>query len=174
MRTSRSFEEIECATLHRLPARAAHPPIIANHLVAAFLGDWVVANVSADVMRWILGSAFVGFAGWALVPDKLQNGHAKPNQHGLSVATLVAFFLAEMGDKTQFASLALGAKYASLAMVVPGTTLGMMAANIPAVLVAECLAEYALLTKIRVIAAALFAILGILILLKVNPGFGLT
>jgi putative Ca2+/H+ antiporter (TMEM165/GDT1 family) len=146
---------------------------IANHFVAAFLGDWVAANVSPDVMRWVLGLAFLGFAAWALIPDKLGEGHDKPNKYGAFLTTLVAFFLAEMGDKTQFATIALGAKYASLTMVVLGTTLGMMAANIPAVLLGERLAKYIPLARMRFIAAALFAVFGVLILLRVNFGLGL-
>jgi putative Ca2+/H+ antiporter (TMEM165/GDT1 family) len=145
---------------------------VANHFVAAFLGDWVAANVSPDVMRWILGVAFLGFAGWALIPDKLEDKD-KPNRFGPFATTLIAFFLAEMGDKTQFATIALGAKYASLTMVVMGTTLGMMAANVPAVLLGERLAKYVPLSKMRFVAAALFAGFGILILLKVNFGLGL-
>jgi putative Ca2+/H+ antiporter (TMEM165/GDT1 family) len=145
---------------------------IANHFVAAFLGDWVAANVSPNVMRWVLGLAFLGFAAWALIPDKLEDKD-KPSRFGPFVTTLIAFFLAEMGDKTQFATVALGAKYASLTMVVMGTTLGMMAANIPAVLLGERLAKYIPLSKMRFVAAALFAMFGILILLKVNFGLGL-
>jgi putative Ca2+/H+ antiporter (TMEM165/GDT1 family) len=144
---------------------------IANHFVAAFLGDWVGANVQPDVMRWVLGLSFLGFAGWALIPDKLEQ-QDKPNRFGPFVTTVISFFLAEMGDKTQFATIALGAKYASLAMVVLGTTLGMMAANIPAVLLGERLARYIPLSRMRFIAAALFAVFGILVLLKVNFGLG--
>jgi putative Ca2+/H+ antiporter (TMEM165/GDT1 family) len=145
---------------------------IANHFVAAFLGDWVAANVSPDVMRWVLGIAFLGFAGWALIPDKLED-EERADRFGPFLTTLVSFFLAEMGDKTQFATIALGAKYASLTMVVLGTTLGMMAANVPAVLLGERLARYVPLAKMRFVAAALFAVFGILILLKVNFGLGL-
>lgn len=144
---------------------------VANHFVAAYLGDWVAAHVSADAMRWTLGIAFLGFALWALIPDKLED-EDKPNRFGPFLTTLIAFFLAEMGDKTQFATIALGARYASLSMVVLGTTLGMMAANIPAVLLGERLARYVPLAKMRFVAAALFAVFGILILLKVNFGLG--
>jgi putative Ca2+/H+ antiporter (TMEM165/GDT1 family) len=146
---------------------------VANHFVAAFLGDWVAANVRQGVMRWILGVAFLGFAAWALIPDKLEDAD-KPSRFGPFLTTLVAFFLAEMGDKTQFATIALGAKYASLTMVVMGTTLGMMAANVPAVLLGERLAKYIPLSKTRFVAAALFATFGILILLKVNFGLNLS
>jgi putative Ca2+/H+ antiporter (TMEM165/GDT1 family) len=147
---------------------------VANHFVAAFLGDWVAANVSADVMRWVLGGAFLAFAVWALIPDKLDAEEEKPARFGPFVTTLIAFFLAEMGDKTQFATIALGAKYASLTMVVLGTTLGMMAANIPAVLLGERLARLIPLSKMRFIAAALFAIFGVLVLMKINLGLGLS
>jgi putative Ca2+/H+ antiporter (TMEM165/GDT1 family) len=147
---------------------------IANHFVAAFVGDWVAANVGAAVMRWVLGGAFLAFAAWALIPDKLDDdGDKKPDRFGPFVTTLITFFLAEMGDKTQFATIALGAKYASLAMVVLGTTLGMMAANIPAVLLGERLARIVPLAQMRFIAAALFAVFGVLILMKINVGLGL-
>ena len=146
---------------------------IANHFVAAYLGDWVAANLSPDVMRWVLGLAFLVFAAWALIPDKLDEGDAKPNNYGPFATTVVSFFLAEMGDKTQFATIALAAKYASLTMVVTGTTLGMMAANIPAVLLGERLVKSIPLAKMRFIAAALSAAFAVLILLKVNFGLGL-
>lgn len=146
---------------------------VANHFVAAYLGDWVAAHVEPEVMRWVLGVGFLGFAAWALIPDKLGDEAEKTSRFGPFATTLVTFFLAEMGDKTQFATIALGAKYASLTMVVMGTTLGMMAANVPAVLLGERLAQYVPLSKMRFVAAALFAIFGALILLKVNFGLGL-
>ena len=145
---------------------------VANHFVAAYLGDWVAANVAPEVMRWVLGVGFLGFAAWALIPDKLGKGAEKPARFGPFATTLVTFFLAEMGDKTQLATVALGAKYASLSMVVMGTTLGMMAANIPAVLLGERLAQCVPLSKMRFAAAALFALFGALILLNVNFGLG--
>lgn len=145
---------------------------IANHFVAAFVGDWVAAHVSPEVMRWVLGIAFLAFAAWALIPDKLDEQKSGRSYGALATAA-VAFFIAEMGDKTQFATIALGAKYASLSAVVMGTTLGMMAANIPAVLLGERLARYVPLSKMRFIAAALFALFGVLVLLKVNIGLGL-
>lgn len=143
---------------------------IANHFVAAFLGDWVAATVTPQVMRWMLGIAFLGFAAWALVPDKLDDDGDKPGRGDPFLTTAVAFFIAEIGDKTQFATIALGARYASLAMVVLGTTLGMMAANVPAVLLGERLAKVIPLSKMRFIAAALFAMFGVLVLLKVDFG----
>ena len=144
-----------------------------NHFVAASLGDWIAAKVAPDAMRWILGVGFLGFAAWALIPDKLNDDGAKPSRFGPFATTLVTFFLAEMGDKTQLATIALAAKYASLSMVVLGTTLGMMAANVPPVLLGERLTKIIPLSKMRFVAAALFAIFGVLILSKVNLGLGL-
>jgi putative Ca2+/H+ antiporter (TMEM165/GDT1 family) len=146
---------------------------IANHLLAAVAGNWVATAMNPDVLRWLLGLAFLGFAAWALIPDTLDESSRQATRHGAFGTTLVMFFLAEMGDKTQLATVALGAKYASLGMVAFGTTLGMMAANIPAVLIGEKLAEHIPLSKVRFIAAALFAIFGALILLKFNFGLGI-
>jgi putative Ca2+/H+ antiporter (TMEM165/GDT1 family) len=123
-------------------------------------------------MRWVLGLAFLGFAAWALIPDTLDE-EEKPNKYGPFLTTLVAFFIAEIGDKTQFATVALGAQYANLSQVVVGTTLGMMAANVPAVLLGERLARYIPLAKMRFVAAALFAIFGAMVLAGVNFGLGL-
>lgn len=143
-----------------------------NHLLAAAVGDWVAAHVGADVMRWVLGLAFLAFAVWALVPDTLDADDAKPTRYGAFLTTLVLFFIAEMGDKTQLATVALGAKYSSLALVTLGTTLGMMAANVPAVLLGETLAKRFPLSKMRFAAAALFALFGLLILFGIDLGLG--
>jgi Ca2+/H+ antiporter, TMEM165/GDT1 family len=146
---------------------------LVNHALAALAGDWIAKALSPDVLRWLLGLAFLAFAAWALIPDTLDESKQNTRRHGAFLTTLALFFLAEMGDKTQLATVALGAKYSSLAMVTMGTTLGMMAANIPAVLIGDKLAERFPLSKMRFIAAALFAIFGVLILLKVNFGLGL-
>lgn len=146
---------------------------IFNHLFAAFIGNWVATALDPDVLRWILGLAFLGFAGWALIPDTLDGDGQNTTRHGAFLTTLVLFFIAEMGDKTQLATIALGAKYSSLLLVTVGTTLGMMAANVPAVLIGEKLAQRFPLSKMRFVAAALFALFGVLILLKVNFGLGL-
>lgn len=146
---------------------------LVNHALAAMAGDWVASAVHPDVLRWILGLAFLAFAAWALIPDTLDESEQNVSKHGAFLTTLVMFFLAEMGDKTQLATVALGAKYASLMAVAAGTTLGMMVANIPAVLLGENLAKRFPLSKMRFVAAALFAIFGALILLKVNFGLGL-
>jgi putative Ca2+/H+ antiporter (TMEM165/GDT1 family) len=161
--------------------RGQHWPIIVgifvatvfNHALAALAGDWIAKVLDPDVLRWVLGLSFLAFAGWALIPDTLDEPERSVSSHGAFLATLVMFFLAEMGDKTQLATVALGAKYASLAAVTAGTTLGMMAANVPAVLLGDTLAKRFPLDKMRFVAAALFAIFGVLILLKVSLGLGL-
>jgi Ca2+/H+ antiporter, TMEM165/GDT1 family len=141
-----------------------------NHLLAALLGGWVATTVPPRVLGWILGLSFLAFALWALIPDTLDEPNQSIRKHGAFLTTLILFFLAEMGDKTQLATVALGAKYASLGMVTLGTTLGMMAANIPAVLIGEKLCERLPMSKMRFIAAALFAVFGMLILLNLYFG----
>jgi putative Ca2+/H+ antiporter (TMEM165/GDT1 family) len=145
---------------------------VANHFVAAFLGDWVATKVNPEVMRWVLAMAFLAFAAWALIPDTLDDDSQKKPRYGAFLTTLVMFFLAEIGDKTQLATIALGAKYASLVLVTMGTTAGMMLANVPAVLLGEKLAQRFPLAKMRFVAAALFALFGMLILLRFNFGLG--
>lgn len=144
-----------------------------NHALAALAGDWMATTVSPNTLRWILGLAFLAFAVWALIPDTLDESKQSVSKHGAFFTTLVMFFLAEMGDKTQLATVALGAKYSNLVAVSMGTTLGMMAANIPAVLIGEKLADRFPLRQMRFVAAALFALFGVLILLKFNVGLGL-
>ena len=161
--------------------RGQHWPIIAaifiativNHALAALAGDWVAMKVSSDVLRWVLGLAFLAFAAWALIPDTLDETDENDNKHGAFLTTLVMFFIAEMGDKTQLATVALGAQFGDLLAVTVGTTLGMMVANVPAVLLGETLAKRFPLSKMRFAAAAMFAIFGVLILLEVNLGLGL-
>jgi putative Ca2+/H+ antiporter (TMEM165/GDT1 family) len=140
---------------------------LSNHLLAALLGDWIASTVSPVLLGWVLGLSFLGFAAWAMIPDTLDESQQHPSRHGAFVTTLILFFLAEMGDKTQLATVALGARYANLGMVTMGTTLGMMVANVPAVLLGEKLCERIPLRKMRFIAAALFAIFGVLILVSV-------
>lgn len=144
---------------------------LANHFFAAAIGAWVAAHVGPEVMRWALAIAFLAFALWALVPDKLDEDPTPRSAHGAFLAALVAFFIAEMGDKTQFATIALGARYeAELAAVVVGTTLGMMVANVPAVLLGDRLAQKIPLSRMRFIASALFALFGLAVLLDVDLG----
>ncbi len=140
-----------------------------NHGLAGVVGAWVAAAVGPEAMRWILGVSFIAMAAWILVPDNVDEGEAAASlRHGVFLATLVAFFLLEMGDKTQIATVALAAKYASLWAVVAGTTLGMMIANVPAVLLGELAATKLPMRLVRGIAAALFLALGILVLAGVG------
>ncbi len=137
---------------------------LANHALAGSAGVWLAAFLTPQMQRWLTAAAFFAFAIWALVPDKLDAPGETPSR-GAFVTTVVAFFIAEMGDKTQLATIALGARYEALVAVVVGTTLGMMIANVPAVLVGEKLAERIDMKLIRRIAAATFAITGVLALL---------
>jgi putative Ca2+/H+ antiporter (TMEM165/GDT1 family) len=131
-----------------------------NHALAAAAGDWIAEHIAPATMRWILGLAFIAFAIWALIPDKLEGTEDSPRR-GAFLTSATLFFLAEMGDKTQFATIALGAKYASLVAVTAGTTLGMMAANVPAVLLGESLAKRFPVGRVRFVAAGLFAAFGL-------------
>jgi putative Ca2+/H+ antiporter (TMEM165/GDT1 family) len=153
-----------------LAARYRRPlPIVAgilvatvfNHALAGAAGAWLMALVSPGVLRWVLGLSFLAMAAWALKPDTLDDGEAPPRSgHGVFAVTLVAFFLAEMGDKTQLATVALAAAYAAPVAVVAGTTLGMMLANVPAVLLGERLLRRVPLKLVHAVAAAVFALLG--------------
>jgi putative Ca2+/H+ antiporter (TMEM165/GDT1 family) len=140
-----------------------------NHALAGVVGAWVAATVGPVWMRWILGVSFIAMAVWILVPDKVDDGEtAASPRHGVFLATLVAFFLLEMGDKTQIATVALAAQYASLWAVVAGTTLGMMIANVPAVLLGEVAATKLPMRLVHGVAAALFLLLGVLVLAGVG------
>lgn len=137
---------------------------LANHALAGSVGAWLAHLAGVNVMRWVTGLLFVGFGLWALHPDALDND-PKIHRAGAFVTSLVAFFLAEMGDKTQLATVALAARFDSLASVVLGTTLGMMLANVPAVMVGEKLAARLPMNTIRYLAAGLFILTGALTLL---------
>lgn len=143
---------------------------LANHLGAAFVGHQLSGWLDPQWMRWGLGLAFLGFALWALVPDRLDEGATRAARHGAFLTTLLMFFIAEMGDKTQFATVALGARYADWFAVTLGTTLGMMVANVPAVLLGHGLAQRVPLHRVRFVAAALFAAFGVMVLLGVDLG----
>ena len=146
---------------------------IANHAFAAAVGAWVGAALGPGVLRWVLGLSFLAMAAWIMVPDKLDEGEAKLARYGVFLTTLIAFFLAEMGDKTQVATVALAARFDAMAAVVAGTTLGMMLANVPAVYFGERIANKVPLKLVHGIAAALFAVLGVATLLGAGAGFGL-
>ena len=163
-----------------LAARFRKPlPIIAgilvatllNHALAGAVGAWITSLLGPTVMRWVLGVSFLAMAIWTLVPDKLEAENAGPaGRFGVFGTTVVTFFLLEMGDKTQIATVALAARFPSLSAVVAGTTVGMMLANVPAVLVGDKAAGRLPIRVIHGIAAVLFAVLGVLTLLGVGAG----
>jgi Ca2+/H+ antiporter, TMEM165/GDT1 family len=157
-----------------LAARFRKPlPIIAgifvatllNHAAAGALGAWLTSVIDPTWMRWVLGVSFLAVAAWMLVPDKADDveGH-RSGRFGVFGITVVAFFLAEMGDKTQIATVMLAARYESLVAVVVGTTLGMMLANVPAVLLGEKAVKFVPLLWVHRISALVFAVIGILVL----------
>ena len=137
---------------------------LANHFLAGWVGAWFATLVSPGVLRWSIAVSFFAFGAWALKPDELAE-ERKVGGAGVFVTTLVAFFLVEMGDKTQLATVALAARYDALASVVLGTTLGMMIANVPAVWMGEALAHRVNMKWMRWLAAGLFVALGVLTLL---------
>src|SRR3954468_22193270 len=160
-----------------LAARFRRPwPIVAgilvatlvNHGLAGALGAWVTANVGPDVLRWILGISFIAMAIWMLIPDKLDEDDAPKGASRLGVfaTTVVAFFLAEMGDKTQVATVMLAARFNAWAAVVAGTTLGMMLANVPAVWFGDRLVRKVPIRLVHLVSAAIFLVLGAVVLLS--------
>ena len=134
---------------------------LANHAFAAAVGTWLTTLMGPQTLRWVLGLSFIAMAVWTLIPDKLDEDDAKLPRFGVFGATLIAFFLAEMGDKTQVATVALAAQYQMLVAVVAGTTLGMMIANVPAVLLGDRIAARMPVKLVHGIAAAIFLGLGI-------------
>lgn len=146
---------------------------IANHGFAGALGAWITSLVAPGTLRWVLGLSFVGMAVWTLIPDKFDEEEAKLARFGVFGTTLVAFFLAEMGDKTQVATVALAAQYHAFVPVVLGTTLGMMVANVPAVLLGDRIADRMPVRLVHMIAAAIFAVLGAATLLGAGESLGL-
>ena len=144
-----------------------------NHAAAGALGSWLTSVVGPTALRWGLGLSFLAMAGWMLIPDKLDEDEAPKPGHGVFVTTLVAFFLAEMGDKTQIATVALAARFpADLIGIVAGTTAGMMVANVPAVLVGGKLAQKLPVQLVHRVAAAIFAVLGVATLVGVGESWG--
>ena len=165
-----------------LAARFKKPvPIIAgilaatvvNHGLAGALGAWITASVSPEVLRWVLGASFIGMAIWTLIPDKIEEEETQVAQRlGVFGATLITFFLAEMGDKTQIATVAMAAHYATPLLVVMGTTLGMLIADVPAVFIGDKLANKIPMKLVHSIAAAMFALMGLATLLGAGAQFG--
>lgn len=146
---------------------------LANHGLAGALGAWITSLVAPEAMRWVLGLSFIGMAIWTLIPDKFDEEEARFARFGVFGTTLIAFFLAEMGDKTQVATVALAAQYHAFVPVVAGTTLGMMIANVPAVLLGNRIADKMPVRLVHMIAAAIFAILGVATLLGAGESLGL-
>jgi putative Ca2+/H+ antiporter (TMEM165/GDT1 family) len=140
---------------------------LVNHALAAWVGQLAAGWLDGPWMRWVLGITFLVFAGWALIPDKLEENEAPPvlKAGSIFLTTAIAFFFVEMGDKTQVATVALGARFGDVALVAAGTTLGMMIANVPAVLIGEAAATRLPLKYIRWAAAAGFAGVGLWVLL---------
>jgi Ca2+/H+ antiporter, TMEM165/GDT1 family len=165
-----------------LAARFRRPwPIIAgilvstlvNHALAGAVGAWVQSQLGPDILRWVLGISFIAMAVWALIPDKLDDASPAVGRLGVFGTTLIAFFLAEMGDKTQVATVALAARYSGeLWLVVAGTTVGMMLANVPAVMLGERITRVLPIRVVHALAAAIFALLGVAALLNVGALLG--
>lgn len=150
---------------------------IANHAFAAAVGALVSRLLGPDVMRWVLGVAFLGMAAWIMVPDDLDEDETPLARFGVFLTTVLAFFVAEMGDKTQVATVALAARYSSAVAVVAGTTLGMMLANVPAVYFGDRIAGRlhagsSSLKLVHGLAALVFAVLGIATLFGAGRSLG--
>ena len=145
---------------------------LANHALAGAVGSWLAAAIGPQSMRWILGGSFIAMAIWTLIPDKYEESTENRFRLGAFATTLIAFFLLEMGDKTQIATVALAARYSALVAVVAGTTAGMMIANVPAVLLGEVAAKKLPLRLVHGIAALIFLAMGVAVLLGVNIGLG--
>lgn len=145
---------------------------LANHALAATLGTAAADWVGGEALRWVLGLSFLAMGAWMLIPDKVEGEPRMASRFGPFLATLVAFFLVEIGDKTQVATVALAARFDDLLFVTLGTTLGMMLANAPAVLVGGFAAERLPLRAIRAMAALLFALFGVVTLAGPHLGLG--
>ncbi len=142
---------------------------IVNHGFAGALGAWITTLLTPTALGWILGISFIAMAIWILIPDKIEEDEASiAGRFGVFGATTITFFLAEMGDKTQIATVALAAHYSSVILVVIGTTLGMMIADVPAVFIGTKFAQKVSMKLVHGISAAVFAILGIISLLNVS------
>ena len=134
---------------------------LANHALAGAAGAWVTTLIGPQVLRWVLGGSFIAMAAWMLIPDKLDEGDGdKAPRLGVFGTTLVAFFLAEMGDKTQIATVMLAAQYNAWAAVVAGTTLGMMVANVPVVWFGDRVTRRVPIRVVHMVSAVIFAGLG--------------
>ena len=139
---------------------------VVNHALAGAVGAWVTTVLGPQALRWVLGLSFIAMAVWMLIPDKLDDdGDVQPPRFGVFGTTLVAFFLAEMGDKTQIATVMLAAQYSAYLWVVAGTTLGMMLANAPVVWLGERITRRVPIRAVHVVSAVIFLALGLVALL---------
>ena len=141
---------------------------VANHAMAGALGAWITTVLSPQMLRWILGASFIAMAGWMLIPDKLdeeEDGRKPLGRFGVFGTTVLVFFLAEMGDKTQIATVMLAARFDAYFSVVAGTTLGMMLANAPVVWFGERVTRLVPLRVVHLVSAAVFLVLGLMALL---------
>jgi putative Ca2+/H+ antiporter (TMEM165/GDT1 family) len=139
---------------------------IANHFLAALVGSEVASILEGEWFSYLVAASFIIMAGWTLIPDKLDDDEQKPARFGAFVTTVIAFFLVEIGDKTQVATVALGARFNDVVMVTSGTTIGMLLANIPAIFLGHELLKYVPLNIVRMIAAGLFLIIGLWIVVQ--------
>jgi putative Ca2+/H+ antiporter (TMEM165/GDT1 family) len=144
---------------------------LVNHALAGAVGTAIAAWLGPETLRWIIGGSFIAMAAWMLIPDRIDEDDSTPQRFGVFGTTVIAFFIAEMGDKTQIATVALAARYADLGAVVAGTTLGMMLANVPAVLLGHQAATKLPVKLVHGIAAVIFAVLGLLTLFNVGRLF---
>ncbi|MBK6636441.1 MAG: TMEM165/GDT1 family protein [Rhodocyclaceae bacterium] len=139
---------------------------VLNHALAGTLGSWITTTLEPDTLRWIVGLSFLAMAAWTLIPDQLDDDDTQAKAAlGAFTATLIAFFLAEMGDKTQVATVALAARFNDLIPVVMGTTIGMLLANVPVVLFGEAITRKLPVAVVHKVTAVIFAVLGVLTLL---------
>ena len=145
---------------------------LTNHFLAGMLGSWITTLLDPETLRWVLGVSFIAMALWTLVPDEFEEKDAKLARFGVFGTTLIAFFFAEMGDKTQVATVALAAQYRTVIEVVAGTTFGMMLSNVPAVLLGDRVAARMPARAVHGVAAAIFAVLGIATLLGAGERIG--
>ncbi|MDI9330409.1 MAG: TMEM165/GDT1 family protein [Alphaproteobacteria bacterium] len=147
---------------------------LVNHGLAGALGSWITSVLSPVVLRWVLGLSFIAMAAWTLIPDKIEEEETQIAQRwGVFGATLITFFLAEMGDKTQIATVAMAAHYATPILVVIGTTMGMLIADVPAVFVGDKLTDKIPMRLVHGVAAAIFATLGVATLMGAGADLGL-
>ena len=146
---------------------------IVNHGLAGALGAWITSAITPEVLRWVLGVSFLAMAVWTMIPDKIEENETNAaTRFGVFGATLITFFFAEMGDKTQLATVAMAAHYPSPLLVVAGTTLGMLVADVPAVFAGDKLATKIPMKLVHSVAAAIFAVLGAATLLGAGAKFG--